>query len=512
VSPPRPEEGEPASPRRPRLVVGLTGGVGSGKSTVAGFFRELGVPVIDADEIARELTLPGQPALREITEAFGTEVLDAQGRLDRAALRRIVFADESARRRLEAILHPRIRERMEEALAEVAEAPYAVLVIPLLLETRQQDLVDRILVVDTDPDLQVRRVMARDGVDEAQVRAIMAAQVDRETRLAAADDLILNEDDLDDLKRQVEALHHRYLKLAGEEGEVAPAEGEAPPAPQSAAPSEPPPTEPATAQASAPLDLTHEDDWVVYELPLNERMRLLLRLEALFQAGAHFSAGDDPWDSRAAVNVLLDLMEVCSRLDVRKELLQELDRLHLALRRYIGRPGVDDRSLEVTLNRLQAQAKALREKDACGQDLREKELLLMVRQRLGVAGAACSFDVPAYFHWSQRPAERRRADLEAWFATFDPLRRAVAQVLGLLRDSAVARPVTAEGGFYQEALSGEHNFQLVRIWVPASLPYYVEPSGARQRYSVRFRRFDVDSGKGAQAEEDVVFKVSRCAL
>jgi len=511
VSSPRPEEeGEPVSPARPRLVVGLTGGVGSGKSTVAEIFRELGVPVIDADQLARELTLPGQPALREITEAFGTEVLDAQGRLDRAALRRIVFADEGARRRLEAILHPRIRERMEEALAEVAEAPYAILVIPLLLETRQQDLVDRILVVDADPDLQVRRVMARDGVDEAQVRAIMAAQVDRETRLAAADDLILNEDDLDDLKGQVQALHQRYLKLAGAEGEAAPPVAEpSPPAETEAGGVLP---EEAATEATGPLDLTHEDDWVVYELPLNERMRLLLRLEALFQAGAHFCAGDDPWDSRAAVNVLLDLMEVCSRLDVRKELLQELDRLHLALRRYIGRPGVDDRSLEVTLNRLQAQAKELREKEACGHDLREKELLLMVRQRLGVAGAACSFDVPAYFHWSQRPAAQRRANLSAWFGAFEPLRRAVAQVLELLRESAVARPVTAQGGFYQEALGSDHSYQLVRIWVPAALPYYVEPSGARQRYSVRFRRFDVDSGKGAQAEEDVVFKVSRCAL
>ncbi len=508
----RPEDDESASPDRPRLVVGLTGGVGSGKSTVAGFFRELGVPIIDADCLARELTLPGQPALREISEAFGTEVLDAQGCLDRAALRRIVFADESARRRLEAILHPRIRERMEAALMEVAEAPYVILVIPLLLESRQQDLVDRILVVDADPALQVRRVTVRDGVDEAQVRAIMAAQVDRETRLAAADDLILNEDDLEELKRQVQALHQRYLKLAGWEGEVVPAGREVPPAPETEAREREDVPESTARKASAPLDLTHEDDWVVYELPLNERMRLLLRLEALFQAGTHFCAGHDPWDSRAAVNVLLDLMEVCSRLDVRKELLQELDRMHLALRRYIGRPGVDDRSLEATLGRLQTQAKALREKDVCGQDLREKELLLMVRQRLGVAGAACSFDVPAYFHWSQRPAERRRADLEAWFATFDPLRRAVAQVLGLLRDSAVARPVTAEGGFYQEALSGEHHFQLVRIWVPAALPYYVEPSGARQRYSVRFRRFDVDSGKGAQAEEDVVFKVSRCAL
>ncbi len=501
---------EPVVADRPSLVVGLTGGVGSGKSEVARCFRELGVPVIDADEIARELTLPGQPALREILDTFGREVQDEQGRLDRAALRRLVFSDEVARRRLENILHPRIRERMEERLAQVADAPYAVLVIPLLLEARQQDLVDRILVVDADPEAQIRRVCARDGVDEAQVRAIMAAQVDRETRLAVADDLIVNDGDLEALYQQVDALHRRYQRLV----EAGP-EGEAPPRPEeeagAAAPTEPP-GPPSTAASARPvLDLTAEGDWVVYELPLNERMRLLLRLEALFQAGAHYRAGDDPWDSRAAMGVLLDLVETCSRLDVRKELLQELDRLHAALKRYIGRPGVDDHGLEVTLNRLQRLGRRLREGDSTTQ-VRDNELLLAIHQRMTTAGAACSFDLPAYYHWANRSPEARRAQLTQWFEAFTPLQEGLAEVLGLLRESATPRTVTAEGGFYQENLKADANFQLIRLFVPASLDYYAEPSGARQRYSVRFRVFDPRSGKGPQAQEDIVFRVSRCAL
>ncbi len=507
------EEREPPVAGRPQLVVGLTGGVGSGKSEVARRFRELGAAVIDADEIARELTLPGQPALREILDAFGREVQDEQGRLDRAALRRLVFSDEAARRRLENILHPRIRERMEERLAQVVDAPYAILVIPLLLETRQQDLVDRILVVDADPQAQIRRVCARDGVDEAQVRAIMAVQVDRETRLGVADDLIVNDDDLQALYQQVDALHRRYLRLAeaGPEGEEE--SGEA--GNEAVAPAEPPePPEPSsiTAPARPVLDLTAEDRWVVYELPLNERMRLLLRLEALFQAGAHYRAGDDPWDSRAAMGVLLDLLETCSRLDVRKELLQELDRLHAALKRYIGRPGVDDRSLEVTLNRLQRLGRRLREGDSAAQELRDHELLLAIHQRMTTAGAACSFDLPAYYHWANRPPQARRNQLDQWFGAFAPLEEGLAEVLDLLRGSATPRTVTAEGGFFQETLKADANFQLIRFFVPASLDYYAEPSGARQRYSVRFRAFDARGGKGPQAEEDIVFRVSRCAL
>ena len=195
------------------LTVALTGGIGSGKSTVADGFARLGVPILDADVLARELTGPGEPALEEIRAAFGPGVIQPDGRLDRAALRRIVFADQAARRRLEAILHPRIRARMLAWLGEV-RAPYAILVIPLLFEAGQTDLVDRILVVDLPEDEQVRRVQTRSGLVEAEIRRILATQATRAERLAGADDRIDNSAGFAALEAQVERLHRRYLGLA----------------------------------------------------------------------------------------------------------------------------------------------------------------------------------------------------------------------------------------------------------------------------------------------------------
>jgi dephospho-CoA kinase len=195
------------------LVVGLTGGIGSGKSTVARLFEAKGVPVIDADQIARDLVQPGQPALNEIRQAFG-DVIDAgTGCLDRRHLAERVFADPAARRRLESILHPRIRRIMQHRVARL-QSPYAILVIPLLLEAGQTDLVDRVLVVDLPEAEQLRRVEQRDQRDEAQIRAIMANQVPRLQRLQAADDIIDNAGGMDELRRQTNRLHRCYLELA----------------------------------------------------------------------------------------------------------------------------------------------------------------------------------------------------------------------------------------------------------------------------------------------------------
>jgi dephospho-CoA kinase len=193
--------------------VGLTGGIGSGKSAAAALFARLGAEVIDTDLLSRELVEPGQPALAEIAAAFGKEVLDGAGRLDRAALAARVFDQPEARRRLEAILHPRIRDAML-ARAAASNAPYVLCVIPLLVETGQQSLVDRVLVVDVPEAVQRTRVAARDGMDPQRIARVMQAQVDRATRLAAADDVIQNESDLDALEAEVAALHRRYLALA----------------------------------------------------------------------------------------------------------------------------------------------------------------------------------------------------------------------------------------------------------------------------------------------------------
>jgi len=196
------------------LRVGLTGGIASGKSTVADLFAGLGVPVIDTDVIARQVVEPGKPALAEIVSAFGKDILTDDGRLDRGAMRRIVFADDARRRQLEAILHPRIRT---EALAQAATAggPYQVIVVPLLAESPMKNSMDRILVVDVPESVQLDRLLARDSESREQASRIIAAQVSRADRLAIADDVIRNDGALADTERQVQDLHQRYLALAG---------------------------------------------------------------------------------------------------------------------------------------------------------------------------------------------------------------------------------------------------------------------------------------------------------
>ena len=195
------------------LRVGLTGGIGSGKSTVESLFRELGVPVLDADQVARELVEPGSETLTRIREHFGESVLTPEGGLDRAALRRRVFADPGERRWLEQLLHPLIRERMA-AWSGSQESPYLILSIPLLFESGMRDLVDRVLVVECDPQIRIRRVCRRDAVSPQEVEAILQTQAGDEARRRLADDILENQGDLDSLRRQVERLHRRYLELA----------------------------------------------------------------------------------------------------------------------------------------------------------------------------------------------------------------------------------------------------------------------------------------------------------
>ena len=194
------------------LRIGLTGGIASGKSTAARLFAARGVPVIDTDQIARDLVEPGRPALAAIAGAFGKGVLTPAGRLDRQALRGLVFSDAVARRRLEAILHPAIREELAQRSA-AAGGPYQVWVIPLLVEGGGIDRVDRVLLVDCPEDVQLERLQTRDGETEAAARAMLAAQATRGQRLAAADDVIRNDGPLEALAPQVEALEHRVAEL-----------------------------------------------------------------------------------------------------------------------------------------------------------------------------------------------------------------------------------------------------------------------------------------------------------
>ena len=196
------------------LVVGLTGGMGSGKTTVSNLFAELGVPVIDTDLIGRQLTDPGSEVLDEVRTMFTDEVMHADGTLDRAALRRLVFKDTPARRRLEALLHPRIRKRVGQDLA-LLDVPYSIVVIPLLVEAGgYRDVLDRVLVIDCPQAMQIERVMLRSDLSRDEVEAMLATQASREKRLAVANDVILNTTTPDVLRTQVIRLHQHYGALA----------------------------------------------------------------------------------------------------------------------------------------------------------------------------------------------------------------------------------------------------------------------------------------------------------
>jgi dephospho-CoA kinase len=195
------------------FTVGLTGGIGSGKSTVSDLFAALGVDIIDTDEISRALTGSGQPALVKIRERFGPNLVAADGALDRARMRALVFSDPSARQALQDILHPLIREEVQKRLSSTKGA-YSIVVVPLLVESRGYKFGDRILVVDCSEEQQVERVMQRSGLTKDQVMAIMRTQAGRNERLAAANDVIVNEAGIAELREKVAQLHETYLTLA----------------------------------------------------------------------------------------------------------------------------------------------------------------------------------------------------------------------------------------------------------------------------------------------------------
>ena len=199
--------------RQPAYTVGLTGGIASGKSTVAGLFSLLGVAVIDTDQIARDVVQPGSSVLAAIVARFGPQVLQADGSLDRRQLRTLVFADDRARADLEALTHPAIADETE-LRSKAATGPYLLIAVPLLAEKQLAHRYDRVLVVDCDPALQGQRLMLRDRISPQQAQAMLAAQASCEQRLAIADDILINNGSLTELVPQVEALHRRYQQLA----------------------------------------------------------------------------------------------------------------------------------------------------------------------------------------------------------------------------------------------------------------------------------------------------------
>lgn len=193
-------------------IVGLTGGIGSGKSEAARIFSELGVPIVDVDIISHELTASGQATLKEIADNFGKAVLNDDGSLNRDAMRQKVFADREARKKLEAILHPAIYNKAMEALDKNAKAPYQVLVIPLLFESdRYLKIINRSLVIDSTPEMQISRASQRDRLSELDIQKIIDVQIPREKRTTLADDIILNDGSIEELKEKIKQVHGKYI-------------------------------------------------------------------------------------------------------------------------------------------------------------------------------------------------------------------------------------------------------------------------------------------------------------
>ena len=254
-------------------------------------------------------------------------------------------------------------------------------------------------------------------------------------------------------------------------------------------------------------------DCTVYEHPLNERVRTLLRLEFLFGQGEFGYSGDTPWHSRAGVNALIDVMGLLSRGDLRKDVQKELDRVTGLLEGLEESPGVDASRLAEALSECRSVSERFQNAGPLlGARLRDNELLAAIGQRLGIIGGTCAFDLPGYHHWLQQPARERRRQLEDWFADYGLIREATDLLLWFLRDSAHPRRETAPAGMYQASLDRNQPYQLLRVLLPADAPYFPEISGTRHFVTLRFMHQDDMDTRPRQSQEDVDFLLERCAI
>ncbi len=254
-------------------------------------------------------------------------------------------------------------------------------------------------------------------------------------------------------------------------------------------------------------------DRVVYEQPLSERVRVLLRLEFLFEQAGHHLQRPSGWDARATFSTLLDILALLGRSDLKSELLKELERHVSYVERFRETPGVDPAKLDEVARRLEALNRALYGSgEPFGQSLKGNDFLNALRQRSAIPGGMCAFDIPALHHWLQRPPETRLEQLQAWFARLEPLSETTALLLRVLRESAAPRARVAAGGLYQQGLDPSTPVQLVRAALPREASCFAEISGGRHRLTVRFRAQPDLETRPAPVREDVAFELTCCAI
>lgn len=420
-----------------KLVVGLTGGIASGKSVVAAEFKAKGIEIIDSDEISRDLVKPGSPLLQQIVDHFGSDFLLEDGQLNRRALRMQIFKKTADRQWLESILHPAIRQEMAARL-ETVQSPYCIMVIPLLAEKAPHPLVDRILVVDAEKALQQTRLMARDQIGFEKVEDILSTQATRETRLAKADEVIHNHGDLEAVSAQIEKLHKQYLILSR------------------------------LGKSS-----------LLYEHPLNELVRLCLKIRNLFeQIDSHLKQQPTKWNIRAAVETLINLIQTADRPDLRAKFTTEFLR-YLKNKSFLAARGVNVTDLEQDLKFLKTT------QGRFTQPLKNDELLNSLNFTLSRPGGAWSFDIPIFHYWLNQDPLEQQANLKQWLEELAPLKGLIGRLLSLVESNGLVYDLMIEEGFYQMPLDPHLPCQLIKMWIPQEAPVIPEISVGKHRLTLR---------------------------
>ena len=266
--------------------------------------------------------------------------------------------------------------------------------------------------------------------------------------------------------------------------------------------------------STAPLHQARPDKrQVLYEYPLNERIRTFMRLEYLFKQAAHHLNGRSAWDSRATLNCILEIIDIFGNTNLKSEVLKELERHASNFKRLEQSPGIDTGQLVTLQDEIAAHIDGMhRINGQIGSELKTSEFLISIRQRSAIPGGTCDFDLPAFHYWLQQPLRNRTQDLAGWLENFDTIGQAIQLVLSLTRDSTPLEHMHASAGVYQETLDPTLPCQLIRIELPASLPCFVELSGGRHRFTARFMEFSTADERARQTEQDVEFDMACCII